>query len=252
MKVRTRFAPSPTGFMHIGGIRTALFEYLVAKKDNGTFILRIEDTDQERYVEGATDVIYSTLKDLGLNWDEGPDIGGNYGPYIQSERKDHYLKYAEKLVSDGKAYYCFCDEERLKTLKEESELRHTAYKYDGHCRSISLEEAKRRIANGEKYVIRFKAPNEGITTFTDEVYGNVSVNNDEIEDLIMIKSDLMPTYNFANIVDDHEMEITHVIRGNEYISSTPKYVLMYQALGWEPPKFIHLPVIKKNKDSDKK
>lgn len=252
MKTRTRFAPSPTGFMHIGGVRTALFSYLIAKKDGGDFILRIEDTDQERYVEGATEVIYSTLKELGLNWDEGPDIGGNYGPYVQSERKGNYLKYAKEMVENGTAYYCFCDEERLENLKHESELNKVPYKYDGHCRSISKEEAKRRIDAGEKYVIRFKTPNTGTTSFEDLVYGTVTVNNNEIEDLIMIKSDLMPTYNFANIVDDHEMEISHIVRGNEYVSSTPKYVLMYQALGFEVPKFIHLPVIKKNKDSDKK
>lgn len=252
MKVRTRFAPSPTGFMHIGGVRTALYAYLIAKKNNGSFILRIEDTDQNRYVEGATEVIYSTLKDLGLNWDEGPDIGGAYGPYVQSERKNNYLKYAEQLVNEGKAYYCFCDENRLEELKKESELSKIAYKYDGYCRTLSLEEAKKRIANGEKYVIRFKMPKEGTTSFEDKVYGTISVDNNEIEDLIMIKSDLMPTYNFANIIDDHEMEITHIVRGNEYVSSTPKYVLMYQAFGWNIPEFVHLPVIKKSIDSDKK
>ncbi|MDD4411261.1 MAG: glutamate--tRNA ligase [Bacilli bacterium] len=251
-EVRTRFAPSPTGFMHIGGVRTALYAYLVAKQNNGKFILRIEDTDQSRFVEGATEVIYNTLRDLGLIWDEGPDIGGPVGPYVQSERKGHYLEYAKKLVNEGKAYYCFCNEERLEELKKAAELSRIAYKYDGHCRSFSLEEALKRVEAGEEYVIRFKMPNEGTTVFEDCVYGTIVVNNDELEDLIMIKSDGMPTYNFANIIDDHEMGISHVIRGNEYVSSTPKYVLMYQALGFEVPEFIHLPVIKKNKDSDKK
>jgi glutamyl-tRNA synthetase len=251
-EVRTRFAPSPTGFMHIGGVRTALYAYLIAKQNNGKFILRIEDTDQERYVEGATEVIYSTLKDLGLNWDEGPDIGGPVGPYVQSERKGRYLEYAKKMVEDGTAYYCFCKEERLEELKKMAELSKVPYQYDGHCRMISKEEALKRVEGGEEYVIRFKMPKEGTTVFEDKVYGTIVVNNDELEDLIMIKSDGMPTYNFANIIDDHEMGITHVIRGNEYVSSTPKYVLMYQALGFEVPEFIHLPVIKKNKDSDKK
>ena len=251
-EVRTRFAPSPTGFMHIGGVRTALYAYLMAKQNNGKFILRIEDTDQSRFVEGATEVIYSTLKDLGLNWDEGPDIGGPVGPYVQSERKGRYIEYAKRLVSEGKAYYCFCKEERLEEIKKMAELSHIAYRYDGYCRSLSLEEAQKRVEAGEEYVIRFKMPNEGTTVFEDCVYGTIVVNNDELEDLIMIKSDGMPTYNFANIIDDHEMGISHVIRGNEYVSSTPKYILMYQALDFEVPEFIHLPVIKKNKDSDKK
>lgn len=251
-EVRTRFAPSPTGFMHIGGVRTALYAYLIAKQNNGKFILRIEDTDQTRYVEGATEVIYSTLKDLGLFWDEGPDVGGPVGPYVQSERKGRYLDYAKKLVEEGKAYYCFCKEDRLEELKETAKLSKVAYKYDGHCCSMSYEEAIQRINAGEEYVIRFRMPNEGTTIFEDLVYGTIVVNNDELEDLIMIKSDGMPTYNFANIIDDHEMKISHVIRGNEYVSSTPKYILMYQALGFDIPEFIHLPVIKKNKDSDKK
>ncbi len=251
-EVRTRFAPSPTGFMHIGGVRTALFAYLIAKKNNGKFILRIEDTDQQRYIEGAIDVIYNTLKDLGLIWDEGPDVGGLYAPYIQSERKNNYIDYAKQLIKEGKAYYCFCDEERLKELKERDEKAGIPYKYDGYCRDMSLENAKERIANGEKYVIRFKMPKEGTTTFYDHVYGEVSVDNIELEDLVMIKSDGMATYNFANIIDDHGMNITHIVRGNEYISSTPKYVLIYQAFGWEVPAFVHLPVIKKNISSDKK
>ncbi len=251
-EVRTRFAPSPTGFMHIGGVRTALFAYMIAKKNNGKFILRIEDTDQERYVEGATEVIYDTLRNLGLIWDEGPDIGGAYGPYVQSERKADYINYAEKLVKEGKAYYCFCSEDRLNKLKERDETLGVAYKYDRYCSNINLEEKIAKIVNGEKYVIRFKMPNEGATTFSDYVYGEVTVNNKELEDLIMIKSDGMATYNFANIIDDHGMAITHIVRGNEYISSTPKYVLIYNAFGWEVPEFIHLPVIKKTAYSDKK
>lgn len=252
MEVRTRFAPSPTGFMHIGGVRTALYAFLIAKKNNGKFILRIEDTDQERYVEGAIEVIYRTLTDLGLIWDEGPDIGGDYGPYIQSERKANYLKCAEKLIEEGKAYYCFCSEERLSELKERDAKLKIPYKYDRCCREIPLEEAKKRVEAGEKHVIRFKMPKEGETVFNDLIYGEIVVDNKEIEDLIIIKSDKMPTYNFANIIDDHEMKITHVIRGNEYISSTPKYILIYKALGWPIPEFIHLPIIKKNKYSDKK
>ena len=251
-EVRTRFAPSPTGFMHIGGVRTALYAYLIAKQNNGKFILRIEDTDQQRYVEGAIEVIYSTLRDLGLIWDEGPDIGGPYAPYIQSERKNNYIEYAEKLVNEGKAYYCFCDEKRLDELKAQAEQLKAPYKYDGHCRNLSLEEARAKIKNGEKYVIRFKMPREGITTFNDYVYGEVTVDNAELEDLIMIKSDGMATYNFANIIDDHSMAISHVVRGNEYVSSTPKYILIYKALGWDVPEFVHLPIIKKAVYSDKK
>lgn len=252
LKVRTRFAPSPTGFMHIGGIRTALFAYLIAKKHKGIFILRIEDTDQKRYVAGSLDIIYETLKDLGLNWDEGPDIGGPYGPYIQSERKKNYQFYAKQLIDERKAYYCFCQDERLKLLKEKATRVKRPYKYDGHCLKLSNDEVENKIAAGEEYVIRFKMPRQGITTFKDRVYGDIRVNNEELEDLILIKSDGMPTYNFANIIDDHEMAITHIVRGNEYISSTPKYVLIYQALNWPVPEFIHLPIIKKEKDSDKK
>jgi len=255
MKTRTRFAPSPTGFMHIGGVRTALYAYLIARQNNGSFILRIEDTDQERFVEGATEVIYSTLKDLGLNWDEGPDIGGNYGPYIQSERKANYLTYAKKLIEEEKAYYCLCSEERLTIMKSRAEKEGIPYKYDKHCLNLSESEEKELleiIENNKPHVIRFKMPKEGKTVFEDIVYGKIEVENKELEDLIMIKSDGMPTYNFANIIDDHEMEITHVIRGNEYVSSTPKYVLMYQALNFPIPEFIHLPIIKETVDSDKK
>lgn len=252
LKVRTRFAPSPTGFMHIGGIRTALFAYLIAKKHKGIFVLRIEDTDQKRYVVGSLDIIYETLKDLGLNWDEGPDIGGPYGPYIQSERKKNYQFYAKQLIDEHKAYYCFCQDERLKLLKEKAARAKRPYKYDGHCLKLSNDEVENKIAAGEEYVIRFRMPRQGTTTFKDRVYGDIRVNNEELEDLILIKSDGMPTYNFANIIDDHEMAITHIVRGNEYISSTPKYVLIYQALNWLVPEFIHLPIIKKEKDSDKK
>lgn len=249
--IRTRFAPSPTGFMHIGGVRTALFAYLIAKQNNGKFILRIEDTDVNRYVEGATQVIYDTLNDLGLNWDEGPDIGGDYGPYIQSERKDIYLEYAKKLIEQGDAYYCFCSDERIENLKENARLAKKPYKYDGFCKSLTQEEIEQKIKT-EKNVIRFKMPNTGVVSFIDEVYGEVRVNANELEDLIIIKSDKMPTYNFANIIDDSLMKITHVIRGNEYLSSTPKYIKIYEALEFKIPKFIHLPVIKKDKDSDKK
>lgn len=251
-EVRTRFAPSPTGFMHIGGVRTALYAYLIAKQHNGKFILRIEDTDQQRYVEGAVDIIYASLRDLGLIWDEGPDVGGPYAPYIQSERKDDYIKYAVQLVREGKAYYCFCDEERLEGLKKRDEELGVPYKYDGACRNISLAEAEQRIKNGENHVIRFKMPKEGTTTFYDHVYGEVSVDNVELEDLVMIKSDGMATYNFANIIDDHGMAISHIVRGNEYVSSTPKYILIYKAFGWNVPEFVHLPIIKKTADSDKK
>ncbi len=244
-RVRTRFAPSPTGFMHIGGVRTALYAYLIAKQNDGDFILRIEDTDQKRFVEGAIDVIYKSLSDLGLNWDEGPDKGGDYGPYVQSERKNNYKEYAEKLVREGKAYHCFCKK------SEDADAMDT-YKAVDPCRHLSYGETQPRVESGEEYVIRFKSPNEGTTVFEDLIYGTISVPNDEIEDLVMIKTDGMPTYNFANIVDDTEMAISHVVRGNEYVSSTPKYVLIYEALGWEVPKFIHLPIIKKDKDSDKK
>lgn len=236
--VRTRYAPSPTGYMHIGNLRTALYEYLVAKSQNGTFILRIEDTDTQRYVEGAEQVIYETLKSAGIKYDEGPNIGGDYGPYIQSQRKTDYLLYAKKLVETGNAYYCFCTKERLEELHKTDE---TA-KYDRHCHGLSKEEIKQNLASGMKYVIRQFIP-EGKTTFTDLVYGEITVENSEMEDQILIKSDLMPTYNFANVVDDHLMKITHVVRGSEYLSSTPKYNLLYQALEWDIPQYIHLPLV---------
>lgn len=244
-KVRTRFAPSPTGYMHIGNLRTALYTYLVAKKNHGTFILRIEDTDQNRYVEGAVDIIYNTLRKTGLIWDEGPDIGGPVGPYIQSQRMGMFKKYAEQLVEMGHAYYCFCDKDRLEELHKIQAASGIPAKYDGHCRNLSKEEVQARLAAGEPYVIRQKCPTEGTTTFHDEVFGDITVENSVLDDQILIKADGMPTYNFANVVDDHTMGITHVIRGNEYLSSTPKYNLLYEAFGWEIPTYIHVaPVMK--------
>ena len=239
-KVRTRFAPSPTGFMHVGNLRTALFEYLVAKSNGGDFILRIEDTDRERYVEGAVEVIYDTLKQVGLKHDEGPDVGGAYGPYVQSGRKEIYGKYAEQLVSEGKAYYCFCTKERLDALRE-SEGENAGY--DRHCRDLPKDEVERLLAAGTPHVIRQKMPIEGSTTFDDAVYGSITIENKELEDQILLKSDGYPTYNFANVIDDHLMEITHVVRGCEYLTSTPKYNLLYEAFGWDVPTYIHLPLI---------
>lgn len=244
-KVRTRFAPSPTGYMHIGNLRTALYTYLIAKKNGGDFILRIEDTDQERYVEGAVDVIYNTLKMTGLNWDEGPDVGGPVGPYIQSQRMGMFKEYALQLVENGNAYYCFCDKERLDEVKKIQEASHIAPMYDRHCRNLSKEEIQEKLDAGIPYVIRQKMPLEGTTTFHDEVYGDITVENSTLDDQILIKTDGMPTYNFANVVDDHTMGITHVVRGNEYLSSAPKYNLLYKAFGWEVPKYIHCsPVMK--------
>ena len=234
-EVRTRFAPSPTGYLHIGGLRTALYAYLYAKKNGGKFVLRIEDTDRERYVPGAVEIIYATLKDAGLVYDEGPDVGGDYGPYIQSERKNTYLEYAKQLVENGHAYYCFCDKERLEKLHEQG-----ATKYDKHCASLSKEEVEMRLKRGDSYVIRQNIPLEGSTTYHDMVFGDITVENKELEDNILIKSDGMPTYNFANVVDDHLMAINYVIRGVEYLSSTPKYNLLYDGLGWERPHYIHL------------
>lgn len=242
--IRTRFAPSPTGYMHIGNLRTALYEYLVAKKENGKFILRIEDTDQERFVEGATDVIYETLKIAGIKHDEGPDIGGEYGPYIQSQRKNNYIDFAKELIEKGEAYYCFCNKERLDNLKGNNEK--DVAKYDRHCLNLSKQEIEENLKNGLPFVIRQKIK-DGQTTFKDEVYGEITVENDEMEDQILIKSDGLPTYNFANVIDDHLMNITHVIRGSEYLSSTPKYNLLYNAFGWEIPTYIHVPPVMKNK-----
>ena len=242
MKVRTRFAPSPTGYLHIGGLRTALYGYLFAKKQGGDFVLRIEDTDTARYVDGSVQIIYDTMRDSGVMYDEGPDVGGNYGPYVQSERKQIYLDYAKKLVELGGAYYCFCTPERINSLKDED----GNMKYDKHCLKLSKAEIEQKIASGEPYVIRQNVPEQGTGSYHDMVYGDINVDYKDIEDGILIKSDGMPTYNFANVVDDHLMGITHVIRGTEYLSSTPKYNLMYDAYGWERPYYIHLPPIMKD------
>ena len=241
-KVRTRFAPSPTGFMHLGGLRTALYAYLYAKHNGGDFILRIEDTDRERFVDGALEVIYSSLINSGLKYDEGPDVGGDFGPYTQSERKDMYMQYAKRLIDLGGAYYCFCTKERLESLTDENGNR----KYDKHCLKISKEEAEERIKNGEPFVIRQTIPENGVSSYEDLIFGTIEVDYSDLEDNILIKSDGMPTYNFANVVDDHLMKISHVIRGTEYLSSTPKYNLMYDAFGWERPIYIHLPTIMKD------
>ncbi len=243
VEIRTRYAPSPTGYMHIGNLRTALYEYLIAKKGNGKFILRIEDTDQDRYVEGATEVIYNTLRMAGLQHDEGPDIGGSHGPYIQSERKDTYMVHAKRLIDLGGAYYCFCTKERLTSLKEEHESKGKVCKYDRHCLSLGNLEIDAKLAAGESFVIRQRMPDAGSTSFDDAVYGTITVDNIELEDQVLIKSDGLPTYNFANVVDDHLMGITHVVRGNEYLSSTPKYNLLYRSFGWEIPTYIHVSMI---------
>ena len=244
--VRTRFAPSPTGYMHVGNLRTALYTYLQARHNGGTFILRIEDTDQGRLVEGATDIIYNTLRDTGLTWDEGPDIGGPVGPYVQSQRMGMFKQYAEELVRKGKAYYCFCTAERLEALHESQKAAGEVSHYDGHCRNLSEEEVAAHLAAGDPYVIRQKIPTEGKTGFDDLVFGHIEVDNSELDDQILIKSDGMPTYNFANVVDDHLMGITHVIRGSEYLSSAPKYNLLYEAFGWEIPTYIHCPPVMKD------
>ncbi|MBO4450393.1 MAG: glutamate--tRNA ligase [Clostridiales bacterium] len=240
MKIRTRFAPSPTGFMHVGNLRTALYEYLTAKHEGGTFVLRIEDTDRERYVEGATQVIYDTMKLAGLEHDEGPDIGGDFGPYVQSERLSMYKPYAEKLVEEGKAYRCFCTKERLEALKENAP---EGTGYDRHCRDLSAEEIQKNLDAGMPYVIRQKMPLTGSTSYHDLVYGDITFPNEDLDDQVLIKTDGFPTYNFANVIDDHTMGITHVVRGSEYLSSTPKYNLLYEAFGWEIPTYIHLPLI---------
>ncbi len=232
--------------MHIGNLRTALYAYLLAKKYNGDFILRIEDTDQERYVDGAVDLIYKTLKETGLKHDEGPDIGGDYGPYVQSERRSIYKKYAEELVEKGGAYYCFCDKERLDNLRHIQEASKIPTKYDGYCRNLSKEEVEEKLKSGVPYVIRQKVPKTGITTFDDIIYGTIRVENSTLDDNILLKSDGLPTYNFANVVDDHLMGITHVIRGSEYLSSTPKYNLLYESFGWEIPVYVHCPPVMKN------
>ena len=237
--VRTRFAPSPTGYMHVGNLRTALYTYLQARHNGGTFILRIEDTDQARFVEGAVEKIYSGLRLAGLEWDEGPDKGGNYGPYIQSERKDMYLPYAKELVEKGKAYYCFCTKEDLDARRAEAEARGETFKYDKHCLHLSKEEIQRRLDAGEPYVIRQNIPESGEAGFDDVIYGRIDVDCSELDDGVLIKADGMPTYNFANVIDDHLMGITHVVRGSEYLSSSPKYNLLYEGFGWDIPKYVH-------------
>ncbi len=243
-KIRTRFAPSPTGRMHVGNLRTALYAYLIAKHEDGDFILRIEDTDQERYIEGAVDIIYRTLEKTGLIHDEGPDKDGGYGPYVQSERQASgiYFEYAKQLVEKGEAYYCFCDAERLASLKQEIAGKEISI-YDKHCLHLSKEEVEANLAAGKPYVIRQNNPTEGTTTFHDEIYGDITVDNSELDDMVLIKSDGYPTYNFANVVDDHLMGITHVVRGNEYLSSSPKYNRLYEAFGWEVPVYVHCPLI---------
>lgn len=245
-KVRTRFAPSPTGRMHVGNLRTALYAYLIAKHEGGDFILRVEDTDQERFMEGALEIIYRTLQKTGLVHDEGPDKDKGYGPYVQSERNAQglYLKYAKQLVEQGDAYYCFCDKERLESLRTSvSESGTEIVVYDKHCLNLSKEEVEANLAAGKPWVIRLNVPNEGTTTFHDEIYGDITVPNAELDDMILIKSDGFPTYNFANVVDDHLMGITHVVRGNEYLSSAPKYNRLYEAFGWEVPVYVHCPLI---------
>ena len=240
MEVRTRFAPSPTGYMHLGNLRTALYTYLWARRNGGKFILRIEDTDQGREVKGATDVIYASLKTAGLTHDEGPDVGGPCGPYVQSERKSMYLPYAKQLVESGHAYYCFCSTERLEKARQEAEAKGETFKYDKHCLHLSKEEIQAKLDAGEPYVIRQNIPTTGKAGFDDVIYGHVEVDCDTLDDNVLIKADGLPTYNFANVIDDHTMGITHVMRGNEYLSSAPKYNLLYEAFGWEPPKYVHL------------
>ena len=245
-KVRTRFAPSPTGYMHIGNLRTALYGYLYAKNQGGKFILRIEDTDQERYVADACDVIFGTLKQCGLNWDEGPDKDGGCGPYVQSERRALYMQYALKLVESGDAYYCFCTDEALEQRRAEMTAQGLTYKYDKKCLSIPKEEARRRAEAGEPFTIRQNVPLSGTVTYHDAVFGDITVDCADLDDMVLIKTDGLPTYNFAKVVDDHLMGITHVMRGSEYLSSTPKYTLLYKAFGWEEPVYVHLPLIMKD------
>ena len=243
MEVRTRFAPSPTGYMHLGNLRTALYTYLYARSKGGKFILRIEDTDQEREVPGAVDVIYNSMRTAGLSHDEGPDVGGPCGPYVQSQRKDTYMPYAKQLVESGHAYYCFCTKEELEERRAAAEARGEVFKYDKHCLRLTKEEVQQKLDAGVPYVIRQNAPTEGETTYTDLVFGEMTFPNDSLDDMVLIKQDGMPTYNFANVIDDHLMGITHVMRGMEYLSSTPKYNLLYQAFGWEIPQYIHMPPV---------
>jgi len=244
-KVRTRFAPSPTGFMHVGNLRTALYSYLLAKKAGGVFILRIEDTDQTRYVEGAVEMIYKILKETGLRYDEGPDIGGDYGPYVQSQRQEIYREYAQKLVKTGNAYYCFCDKERLDKIREQCRIAKIDPKYDGHCRNLPPEEIQKHLEAKKPFVIRQKMPTMGTTTFDDKVFGTIKVDFSQLDDQVLMKADGLPTYNFANVIDDHLMEITHIIRGSEFLISTPKYNQLYKAFGWEIPTLVHVPPVMK-------
>ncbi len=243
-KIRTRYAPSPTGKMHVGNLRTALYEFLIAKHEGGDFLLRIEDTDQERFVEGALDIIYRTMEKTGLIHDEGPDKDGGVGPYVQSERQASgiYLEYAKQLVEKGEAYYCFCSKDRLDSLKQEIAGKEVLI-YDKHCLNLSKEDVEKNLVDNIPYVIRQNNPKEGTTTFTDEIYGEITVDNSELDDMVLIKSDGYPTYNFANVIDDHLMNITHIVRGNEYISSSPKYQRLYEAFNWEVPAYVHLPLI---------
>ena len=245
-KVRTRFAPSPTGYMHVGNLRTALYAYLTARAHNGKFLLRIEDTDQTRQVEGAIDIIYNTLKETNLLWDEGPDVGGDYGPYIQSERKGIYKEYVDKLIESGHAYRCFCTKERLEEVNKIKAASGQPTGYDRHCRNLTQEEIDANLAAGIPYVVRQKIPQTGKTSFNDMVYGVIEVDNSELDDQVLVKQDGMPTYNFANVVDDHLMEINPVIRGSEYLASTPKYNLLYQAFGWDIPDYVHCPPVMKD------
>ncbi len=245
-KVRTRFAPSPTGYMHIGNLRTALYSYLIAKHAGGDFILRIEDTDQKREVAGAVDFIYSVLKSTGLTYDEGPDKPGKFGPYVQSERLDIYKKYADELVEKGGAHYCFCTEDDIQKQRDAAEKYNESFKFIDPCDQLTIEQARERIAKGEPYVVRQTIPATGITSFEDEVHGHIEVENSTLDEQVLLKSDGFPTYNFANIVDDHLMEISHVVRGNEFIASTPKYNLIYNAFGWEIPKYVHVPPVMKD------
>ncbi|MBQ9845500.1 MAG: glutamate--tRNA ligase [Oscillospiraceae bacterium] len=245
-KVRTRFAPSPTGYMHVGNLRTALYAYLTARAHNGKFLLRIEDTDQSRQVEGAIDIIYNTLKETNLLWDEGPDVGGDYGPYIQSERKGLYKEYVDQLIESGHAYRCFCTKERLEEVNKIKAASGQPTGYDRHCRNLSQEEIDANLAAGIPYVVRQKIPEGGKTSFNDMVYGVIEVDNAELDDQVLVKQDGMPTYNFANVVDDHLMEINPVIRGSEYLASTPKYNLLYQAFGWDIPDYVHCPPVMKD------
>lgn len=243
-EVRTRFAPSPTGYMHVGNLRTALYTYLIARKNHGKFILRIEDTDQERYVDGAVDVIYKTMRECGLSHDEGPDVGGPVGPYVQTERRGFYMDYAERLIARGHAYRCFCDKAEAEDSEEGG-----IHKYDGRCSRLSPEEIQANLDAGKPFVIRQKIPTEGKTAFHDEIFGDIVVDNEELDDQVLIKRDGLPTYNFANVIDDHLMGITHVVRGSEYLSSTPKYNLLYEGFGWDVPKYIHCSPVMRDKNN---